>query len=190
MLPLKLRLRLLNKLAQATTGATESTTSPTSTTTAVVAAPSGFQASGAWGWLPNVYNAYSATTLDNLVSLMHTALHYASEGKHNFQTLKNNSFNVDSSGEKSVDSKNLINLAALIYHTYLNSGNQPPQEVTPEQIVQWNSQVNQSQSFLNLSQISPTGLLAQKMAGNPKDKIQNLLRELTGANPAQTQQRQ
>jgi len=97
---------------------------------------------------------------------------------------------VDSSGEKSVDSKNLLNLATLIYRTYLNSGNQPLQKVTSEQIAQWNSQVNQSQSFLNLSQLSPTGTLAQKMPGSIKDKILNLLRELARYNPAQTQQRQ
>jgi hypothetical protein len=194
MLPLKLRLKILNKIAQAVPGAPASPasppsptapTTPDSTTKATVASPPTFQASGAWGWMNNVYNSYSVTTLDKLVSLLHTALHYASDGKHNFQTLKNNSFNVDSSGEKSIDSKNLLNLSSLIYKTYLNAGNQPPAKITPEQITMWNNQVNQSQSFLNLSQLSPTGTLAQKIPGNLKENIQNSLRELSRYNPAQ-----
>jgi len=67
----------------------------------------------------------------------------------------------------------------------LNAGNLPPAKITPEQITMWNNQVNQSQSFLNLSQLSPTGTLAQKIPGNLKENIQNSLRELSRYNPAQ-----
>lgn len=203
MLPLKFRLKILNKLAQAVPGAPgapaspaspasptspASTTNPTSTTAAVIPPPPAFTASGAWGWMGNVYNSASVGFINSLVSTLNTALHYASQGQHNWQTLKNNSFNVDSSGEKSVDSKNLLNLSRLIYTSYLNGGNQFPQKVTGDQVATWNNAVMQAQSYLNLSQLSPTGAIAQKMPGNLKDNIANTLRQLAQYNPVQPQQ--
>lgn len=200
MLPLKLRLKYLAKLAQAVPGAPASpasptsptaqpaTTTPTSTTQAVIPPPPAFTASGAWGWMGNVYNSASVGFLNSLVSTLNTALHYASQGQHNWQTLRNNSFNVDPSGEKSVDAKNLLNLSRLIYLSYLNGGNQFPQKVTGNQVATWNNAVMQAQSYLNLSQLSPTGAVAQKMPGNIKDNISNTLRQLAQYNPVQPQQ--
>lgn len=200
MLPLKLRLKYLAKLAQAVPGAPASpasptsptaqpaTTTPTSTTQAVIPPPPAFTASGAWGWMGNVYNSASIGFIDSLVKLLNTALHYSSEGKHNWQTLRNNSFNVDPSGAHSVDTKNLLNLSKLIYQSYLNAGNQFPQKVTGNQIAAWNGAVLQAQSYLNLGQLSPTGAVAQKMPGNIKDNISNTLRQLAQYNPVQPQQ--
>lgn len=157
-------------------------TIPTSTTGNVVGPPPAFTASGAWGWVGNVYNSYSMATINSLVGLLNTALHYASNGEHNWQTLRNNSFNVDPSGETSVDAKNLLNLSKMVYQTYLNSGNDP-QKISGNQIAAWNTQLSQSQPFLNLSQLNPTGTLKQKMPGNLKDNILNMLRELARYNP-------
>jgi hypothetical protein len=136
----------------------------------------------------NVYNSASVGFIDSLARLLNTALHYSSEGKHNWQTLKNNNFNVDPSGESSVDAKNLLNLSKLIYQSYLNGGNQFPQKVTGNQIAAWNAATLQSQPYLNLSQLSPTGPVAQKMPGNIKDNISNTLRQLAQYNPVQPQQ--
>lgn len=198
MIPLKLRRRLLNKLAQAVPGAPASPTAPTSptapnaptepssTTAATIPPPPSFQASGAWGWMGNVYNSASVGFIDSLADLLNKALHYASQGKFNWQILRNN-FNVDASAAGGVDAKNLLNLSKLVYETFLNGGNAFPQKVTGAQIAAWNTAVSQSQSFLNLSQLNPTGPVAQKM-GNPKDTILNILRELGRYNPVQPQQ--
>jgi hypothetical protein len=204
MLPLKLRLKMLNKIAQAVPGAPASpaspaspsalpaqpaTTTPSSTTAATIPPPPNFKASAAWGWLggSGLYNPTSVGFLDGLVSLLNTALHYASEGAFNWEKLRNN-FNVDPSGLHSVDAKNLFNLSKLVYQSYLNSGTQFPAKVTGTQIAAWNNAVMQAQSYLNLSQLNPTGVVAQKMPGNLKDNIASILRQLTQYNPVQPQQ--
>lgn len=201
MLPLKLRMKILSKLAQTVPGSPASPaspasptaptspnapTTPSSTQAATIPPPPAFQASGAWGWMGNVYNSNSVGFIDSLVDLLNKALHYASSGKFNWQILRNN-FNVDASAAGSVDAKNLLNLSKLVHQTYLNGGNAFPQKVTGTQIATWNTSVSQSQAFLNLSQLNPTGLVAQKI-GNPKDSILNILRELARYNPVQPQQ--
>ncbi len=200
MIPLKLRIKMLSKLAQAVPGSPASPASPTSPTSpnapttpestqaATIPPPPAFQASGAWGWMNNVYNSYSVSIINSLVSLLNNALHYSSNGKYNWQTLKNAGFNVDSSGGHSIDTKNLLNLSVLIYQSYLNGGNQPQQKVTGEQVAAWNNATTQNQSLLNLSQINPTGLVAQKVPGNIKENILNMLRQLAQYNPVQPQQ--
>ena len=175
------RLKLLSKIAQQTT----STTTPqTTTTTATIAPPPNFQASGMWGWLTNSYNSYTITLINNLISILNTALQYASNGEFNFQILKDQSFQVDISSAPSVDAKNILNLSILLYKTFLNSGNQFPQKVSSQQIKTWIELINNSQALMNLSQLNPTGIIAQKIPGNLKDNIINYLRYISLANPA------
>jgi len=95
---------------------------------------------------------------------------------------------VDPSGEISVDTKNLLNLSKIVYQTYLNSGNAPQDRITGNQIAAWNTALSQSQSFLNLSQLNPTGPVRQKIPGNLKDNILNMLRDLARYNPLTSQQ--
>jgi len=182
MLSLKDRLKILSRIAQQTNG-----TLPQNTveTTAVVAPPPSFVASQIWGWLGNDYSSTTLTTINNLISLLNTVLHYSSNGQFNFQILRNEGFQVDPSGVPSIDTKNLINLSLLIYRTFLNNGNRFPQKTTPHQIATWCDMVANSQAFLNLSQLSPTGIIAQKVPGNLKDNILNFLRYLEMANPVQ-----
>lgn len=198
MIPLKLRRRLLNKLAQTVPGAPASPTAPTSptapnapteptsTTAATIPPPPSFQASGAWGWVRNVYNSNSADQVDDLVDLLNQALHLASNGKFNWQILRNN-FQVDPSAAGGADARNLLNLSKLVHQTYLNGGNIFPQKVTGRQVATWNRGVSESPSFLSLSQLNPTGPIARKI-GNLKDRILNILRELARYNPEQPQQ--
>lgn len=197
MLPIKIRKKILNKLAQEAPASPASPTSPTapnaptepaSTTANSISPPPSFTASGAWGWMGNVYNSYSVSILDSLVGLLNTALHYSSEGKYNWQTLRNSSFNVDPSGASSVDTKNLLNLSKMVYQNYLNSGNAFPAKVTGNQVAAWNTALTQSQPFLNLSQLNPTGAVRQKIPGNIKENINNMLRDLARYNPQTPQQ--
>ncbi|MGI0058914.1 MAG: hypothetical protein ACREBJ_04025 [Nitrosotalea sp.] len=128
--------------------------------------------------------------INNLVAILNLALHYATNGQENWQTLRNNSFNVNPSSFTNVDAKNLFNLSKMIYGTYLNHGNRPPTKVSGSQIETWNNSLSQSKAFLNLSQLNPTGTIAQKMPGNLKDNILQQLRLLAQYNPVSTQQQQ
>lgn len=197
MIPLKLRIKMLSKLAQAVPGSPASPASPTSPTApnapttpestqaATIPPPPVFQASGAWGWMGNVYNSNSVGLIDSLADLLNKSLHYASNGKFNWEKLRNN-FNVDASAAGGEDAKNLLNLSKLVHKSYLNSGNAFPQKVTGNQIAVWNAEL---QGVLNSIQLNPTGPVAQKM-GNPKDSILNILRDLARYNPVQPQQPQ
>lgn len=177
---LKNRLQFFTKIAQTTP-----TTAPQAAPATTVAPPPAFQASGVWGWIPGSYNSTSVNTLNGLVALLNTSLHYSSNGTYNWQELYNDAFQVDPSGAPSIDTKNLLNLSILIYRTFLNSGNQFPAKPTPQQIQGWGSKVVASQAYLNLSQVNPTGPLAQKVQGNLKENILSFIRYFNMYNPVQ-----
>lgn len=179
------RLKLLTRIAQtaANTSTAPSTTVPASTTATTIAPAPSFVASQIWGWLSQSYNSVSITALNTMISTVNMGLHYASNGQFNFQTLYNSGFQVDISGAPSVDAKNLLSLSLLIYHTFLNSGNAFTKPPSPVQIKAFVDKISSSQPLMNLSQINPTGVIAQKMPGNLKDNILNYLRYLTSYNP-------
>lgn len=158
------------------------------TPTATLPPPPAVKATDLWGWLTRDYNTQTIGTLNSLVSLLNTALHYSSNGKYNFQILKNDNFQVDPSGVPSIDTKNLIFLASNVYRTFLNSGQEFKAKPTGEQIATWGNGLINSQPLLNLSQVNPTGPLAQKIQGNIKDTILNYVRYLLMYNPIQQQQ--
>jgi len=172
---IKERLKILTKIAQ-------QATTPTAPTTTMVPPP-GFQASSIFGWLGSVYNTQTVSSLNNLCSTLNIALHYVSNGQFNWQVLRGNGFQVDPSGAPNVDAKNLINLSMLTYQTLLNAGNKPPQQVSPSQIATWVGMLSNSQALMNLSQVNPTGVIAQKIPGNLKDTILTYLKYLTMYNP-------
>ena len=166
--------------------AAPSTTTPqaatTTTTTTVVSPPPAFNATTVWGWLPEAYNSATLMLINGLLQTLNIALQYSSNGQFNLQILRDNGFQVDPSGTNSPDTKNLMNLCLLVYRTYLNSGNQFQQKVSAKQINGWNTTISNSQALLNLSQINPTGPLAQKVGSTLKDNILNVLRYIAGYN--------
>jgi hypothetical protein len=178
MYPLKARLKLLTRIAQ------QGVQPATPAATPVLPPPPGFSPMDVWGWLGRAYNSSSINTINSLFSILNTSLHYASNGQVNMQVLRDNGFNIDPSGMSSMDAKNLLNLSILAYKTILNSGNAMP-TVSPDKIQIWCKQISNSQALMNLSQVNPTGQLAQKVPGNIKDNILNLLRYLEAANPVQ-----
>lgn len=160
-------------------------TTPATQQASIPPPPPSFQASAAYGWMTRAYNSYTVTTLNNLIATLNVALHYSSNGKYNFLILRNSAFQVDPSAATSVDTKNLLNLALLIYRTYLNHGNPLPQAATAQQIQTWNGMISNSQALLNLSQLNPTGQISQKIPGNLRENILNFLRYLAMYNPIQ-----
>lgn len=181
------RLQLLRKLAQQasapqTTANDTQTTPQTVSTTPTTTPPPAFSASQTWGWLVEVLNPITINALNSLISTLNIALHYASNGKLNWLELHNDGFQVDPSGTPSIDAKNLLNVSILVYRTYINSGNKPPQPFTSAQIKAFNQQIANSQAFLNLAQLNPTGAVAQRIPGGLKDTILNILRYIDSAN--------
>ena len=204
MLPLKLRLKLLNKLAQAVPGAPASpaspsspaspasTTSPTSTTDqATVQPPPSFNvASGAWAWITGVYNPATIRYLTIIFSMLNNAMQYSTNGKFNLAKDQNNVANLDPSGVGSTDGKNIILLTQSFYKTFINSGN--TFKPTAAQINGWATTIGNSQPLLNLSQLSPTGPLAQqmKLSDSFRQTLLNNLDYIKQNNPVQPQQKQ
>lgn len=174
MLPLKLRLKILNKLAQTVPGAPASPTAPTSPTSpnaptepvsttaqAIQPPPSFTAASGPWAWITRAYNPATVGYLSTILEVIHGIMHYATEGKHNLARDQNGLAGLDPSGASSVDGKNAIALAKLVHGTFLNGGQafQP----TADQINEWANTVGSSQPLMNLSQLNPTGPVARQM---------------------------
>src|SRR5574337_575845 len=128
----KFRVKIIEKLAQADLG-----TLPTDqavTTKPLPPPPPEFRASLVYPGIRYGFNSASINIIDAFVSLLNTAVHYASAGAVNFQKFRNNSFNFDASVAPSVDQKNLMNLSKLVYHTLLNNGNPYSQALRSDQI--------------------------------------------------------
>lgn len=188
MISLKRRMEIWNKIAQqAGTTASEPSTPATAPPANNVPPPPTFNPiSGPWAWLSKSYNSASVRYLSYILHMIHVALHYASMGKYNLLKNQSNIGSLDPSGATSVDAKNLILLAQLIYRTFLNNGqafNNPPDGA---QIATWINTITTSQALSNLSQLNPTGPAAQnlRLDGSFRQNIINYLGYLKQYNPA------
>jgi hypothetical protein len=166
-----------------------SPTDPASTTKPAIQAPPSFTAaSGSWAWITRAYNPATVGYLSTILGMIHTVMHYTTNGKHNLARDQNGLGSLDPSGAGSVDGKNAILLAQLMFKTFLNNG----QNFTPtaEQINLWADAVEASQPLLNLSQINPTGPAAQQMRlpASLRQTIVNNLGYIKQYNPVQPQQ--
>jgi hypothetical protein len=179
MISKKLRRKFLQKISQTTTPTT------TGTTPTTISSPPSFTASSVYPGISTGYNSGSLTIINNFVSLLNTALHYASNGQVNFQTLRNDNFNFDPSGATSVDQRNLMGIAARVYRSFLNSGQRFTKPLIGEQIAKMADLITFSPEFNNLSQVNPTGPLATKLQGNIKSLITNYMTYLKTTNPTQ-----
>lgn len=185
----KVRQKILSKIAQqeANVAPAPSTTNapPATPATTTPPVPQFNPVSGPWSWLPQYYNPNTVRTLSYLLGMIHTSMHYATNGEFNLLKNQNNLNSIDSSGAFSVDGKNLILLSQFFYRTFLNNGQAPKTAPTASQIVQWASQIASSQPLLNLSQLNPTGPAAQKMRldGSLRQNLINYLGYLKTYNP-------
>ena len=192
MFSLKRRLKILAKIAQqATTSQPSSGTATTNPTQPTSPPPQFNPVSGPWSWLTQAYNQPTVGYLSHLLGILNVALHYSTNGAHNLQKDQNDLGDIDPSGAFSVDGKNLILLAKLFYHTFLNNGKAFTQQPTGNQIAQWVNTISTSQPLINLSQLSQTGTLAQqlnaqyKLDGSLRQNLLNYLSYISKYNPAQ-----
>lgn len=172
----KTRKKVLEKIAQAV----PSTTPPP----ASVSPPPTFQASLAYPNIRTGYNGSSINTIDQLVTMLNTATHYATGGKVNFQTLKNSNFSLDMGAMPSKDGSNLIKFSQQVFKNLLNGGAAYAKPLTGIEVAGVADRLASSQELSNLS-LSPSGPVAQKVPGNLKTNITTLLNYLKLANPIQ-----
>jgi hypothetical protein len=143
-----------------------------------------FIASSAYTSLFSAFNVESVLIINKIVELLNKALHYSTFGKVNFEKLKNNNFSIDSSSLPSPDQKNLVNFSKNIFKYFLNSGNSFNKKLTSNQIKLFVNDLLFSQEISNLPVSG--GLLSQKISGNLKTLIINLLTNLKTINLTET----
>jgi hypothetical protein len=164
---MKLRQRILTKLAQ----------------TPVVLNPPPTIPSDLFSHLAEGYNSGTVSLLQGLVNQLGIALHYASQGKDNFQKIINN--NMDLSGAFP-DQKNIGTICQKIFNSFLNRKAAFKTKVSATNIHTWSDYILNSQEYSNLSQINPTSLLAIKLQENLKTLILNYLNQIKQQNPITT----
>src|SRR5277367_5207633 len=149
MLSLKTRLKILSKIAQQETNAdpvpSTTNTAPATPAATTTPLPSFNPVSGPWAWLPLRYNPNTVRTLQYLLIMIHTSMHYATNGQFNLVRNQNDLGSVDASAASSTDGKNLVLLAQLFYRTLLNNGGEPATAPTGSQIERWAAQIASSQ---------------------------------------------
>jgi hypothetical protein len=179
----KIRLKMLEKIAQAqgeqaNPGVTQTNVPATSNNTQVQPDPSP-PASDLYD-IRGGYDAARVGIINGLIRQLSVAVNVATSGKYNLQILKNQNFTFDPSEFTSTDQKNLMLLFQKVYKTLLNNGQEFTAPVNAAQLTNMINYLLQSPELANLSQVNPTGQLAQKapIKGNFKDTIREQLMRL------------
>lgn len=167
----KLRKKILEKLAQ------QATTTPQPAQQQVPPAPA-ILASTAYPNIRSGYTSAQINIIDSLVSKLNNAAQLATNGSYNLQVLKNNSFIFDPSSFPSPDQKNLLLFFSQVFHRLMNNGNRFEAPVSSQQLSTNVSALLRSQALMNLSQINPTGPVAQKVSPNLQQDIKDDLTRL------------
>ena len=176
-----IRLKILRKLAQ--TVPSEPTTDTATSNPTTNAAPPPNPSPSASSLYPTLrvgFDPARVSIIEGLVRMLSSAINISTNGKYNFQTLKNQNFQFNPSSFTSPDQKNLMVFFLKVYKTLLNGGQPFTQAVTAAQVAQMVPYLLQSPELANLSEINPTGQIAQKspMTGNFKDNIRSLVARL------------
>lgn len=130
---------------------------------------------------PNIRSGYSQAQIpiiDSIVQKLNIASNIATGGTYNLQILRNRGFSFDPSSFPSPDQKNLMNFFLKIFKNLLNSGNSFRTPLIPQQLTEIVEPLIQAPELKNLSQINPTGPIAQQIPGNLQQDIKNDLMRL------------
>lgn len=179
---IKFRKKVLEKIAQtpSTTPATPTATPTVPQPKPALQPPSPFQASGMYPNIRTGFNEASIGIIDQLSSLLHNSLHYATAGDLNFITLKGTNFVKDASMMKTPDSKNLLLFSQKMYKDLFNGNNPFADLLTGVQVNDIAARLLGSSELSNLSSYKSGG-----SAGNLKTNIITYLDNLKRANPIQ-----
>jgi hypothetical protein len=168
----KLRLKILTKLAQAATApapvtTTTTTTPTTSGSTAIVAPPPQLDI---WTAYPEPCKSYSSAQLvilNNLVTRLSFAVNQLTNGKYNFQKLRDASFQFDASEFADAGTKNLMLFFGKVFKFLLNNGHAfQTQPINPKQLSNIITALGNAPELMALSQVNPTGQVANQAPGN------------------------
>jgi hypothetical protein len=177
----KVRLKILQKIAQTVpSDPTTSTATPNTTTNAAVAPDPSPLASSLYPSIRVGWDSARVAIIESLVRSLSSAANIATNGQYNLQTLRNQNFQFDPSSFTSPDQKNLLVFFLKVYKTLLNAGQAFTQALTADQVSQMIPYLLQSPELANLSTINPTGQIAQKstIPGNFKDGIRDMVARL------------
>jgi hypothetical protein len=170
----KLRLKILTKLAQAAeapaTGvtATTPTTTPTSSgNTTIVAPPPQLDVWAAYPETMKSYNAMQNRIINSLVTRLSMIVNQLTNGKYNFQKLRDASFQFDPSEFADPNTKNLMLFFGKVYKFLLNNGIAfATQPIDPKQLSNIVASLQNAPELANLSQSNQNGPVANQAAGN------------------------
>ena len=182
----KLRHRILTKLAQAAPApAPVTTVTPTTPTTsgstAIVAPPPQLDV---WAAYPEPCKSYSTAQLpilNNLVTRLSYAVNQLTNGKYNFQKLRDASFQFDASEFSDAGTKNLMLFFGKVYKFLLNGGVAfPTQPIDPKLLSNRVASLMNAPELAALSQVNQTGQVANQAPGNNNmfQTIRNTLQAL------------
>lgn len=164
-----LRKKIIEKLAQqATIQPAQQQVPPAPTILASLAYPS----------IRSGYTSAQVNIIDDLVNKLNVATHLATNGSYNLQVLKNMNFIFDPSSFSSPDQKNLLLFFSQVFNKLLNNGNTFPAPISNQQLAGNVSTLLQSSALMNLSQINPTGPVAQKLSSSLQQDIKDDLTRL------------
>lgn len=177
---IKTRKKLLEKIAQTTPVPTDQVANET--IPASILPPPNFQASSAYPGIRKGFNAATVVLIDTLSNILNRSLHYATAGKVNFQTLRDDNFSLDISGMPSADQKNLLSLSKKLFQDFYNRGTPFAQFLTKEQVEQITNKLLSASELSNLATINPAGAIGQKVSSNLKTTITDILNNIKAVN--------
>lgn len=168
------RLEVLSKMAQAaeapatSTTTTNPTTTPTSSAnTTIVSPPTQLDVWAAYPLSCKSYNSYQLRIINNLITRLSLIVNQLTNGKYNFQKLRDLGFKFDPSEFADPNTKNLMLFFGKVFKFLLNNGiafqTQPINSQLLNNIV---ASLMNAPELSNLSQSNQNAPVANQMAGN------------------------
>lgn len=170
----KLRLQILTKMAQAaeapatSTTTTNSSTTPTSSgNTTVVSPPAQLDVWSAYPEPCKSYNSYQLRIINNLVTRLSLIVNQLTNGKYNFQKLRDAGFKFDPSEFADPNTKNLMLFFGKAFKFLLNNGVAfQTQPINPQLLGNNVITLMNAPELSNLSQSNQNAPVANQMSGN------------------------
>lgn len=175
---IKIRKKILEKLAQETTPGATQTTQPA----AELGSPTAFSASSKYPSLRIGFNTPGAVNIiDTMSNYLNSVLFYASNGKFDMEKLFQQKFNFTGSETSDRNVRLLIMLGKEIYDTIYNKGELYKEPLTKEEFIEKIKRLQNSQSINNLA--TTGSKLSSKMGGDVKMQLINYFTSLVNAAP-------
>ena len=169
----KLRLKILQKIAQSTT---DLPTTQVAETTSVSGAPTSFVASNLYSSIVTGFSSRNIAYINALADLLNTAIFYSSNGQLDLNRMKANNFSVGLTAVPSADLKDLMGFSKALYNVvFTNNGQEFKKQLSPQEISELINNLKNNPFLQNLPSTNPVGQLATKVEGNIKTLIVNYL---------------